>query len=70
MNKYEIDPLIKEKAKKLDEFILIVINLPENGVSDFATAYIKEHELIEYKCRRCKNDGMWQRNHYHLLRPN
>ena len=32
MNKYEIDPLIKEKAKKLDEFILTIINLPENMV--------------------------------------
>ena len=51
MNKYEIDPLIKEKAKKLNEFILTSNkSASKHGVSDFTLiAYIKEHELIDYK---------------------
>ena len=69
MNKYEIDPLIKEKAEKLSEFILTSNkSAKKHGVSDFTLiAYIKEHELIEYKCRRCKNDGMWQKKPLPLI---
>ena len=69
MEKYDIDALIKEKANKLDEFIL-TSNKTANkrGVSDFTLiAYIKEHELIEYKCRRCKNDGMWHKKPLPLI---
>ena len=36
MNKYEIDPLIKEKAEKLNEFILTSNkSAKKHGVSDF-----------------------------------
>ena len=36
MNKYEIDPLIKEKAQKLNEFILTSNkSAKKHGVSDF-----------------------------------
>ena len=69
MEKYDIDASIKEKANKLDEFIL-TSNKTANkrGISDFTLiAYIKEHELIEYKCRRCKNDGMWHKKPLPLI---
>ena len=69
MEKYAIDELIKEKAEKLDEFILTSNKTAsKRGVSDFTLiAYIKEHELIEYKCRRCKNDGMWHKKPLPLI---
>jgi len=69
MEKYAIDELIKEKAKLLDEFILTSNNsASKKGVSDFTLiAYIKENELIEYKCRRCKNDGMWHKKPLPLI---
>ena len=57
MNKYEIDPLIKEKA--VNEFILTVINLPKNtGSAILPLSPIKEHELIEYKFCLLQNGGM------------
>jgi hypothetical protein len=69
MNKYEIDASIKEKAKKLNEFILTNNkSATKRNTSDFTLiAYIKEHELIEYKCRRCKNDGMWHKKPLPLI---
>ena len=69
MNKYEIDASIKEKADKLNEFILTNNNsATKRNTSDFTLiAYIKEHELIEYKCRRCKNDGMWHKKPLPLI---
>ena len=69
MEKYDIDELIKEKAEKLDEFILTSNkSASKRGVSDFTLiAYIKENELIEYKCRRCKNDGMWHKKPLPLI---
>jgi len=69
MNKYEIDASIKEKADKLNEFILTNNkSATKRNTSDFTLiAYIKEHELIEYKCRRCKNDGMWHKKPLPLI---
>ena len=69
MNKYEIDASIKEKAEKLNEFILTNNkSATKRNTSDFTLiAYIKEHELIEYKCRRCKNDGMWHKKPLPLI---
>ena len=69
MNKYEIDASIKEKAKKLNEFILTNNkSATKRNTSDFTLiAYIKEHELIEYKCRRCKNDGIWHKKPLPLI---
>jgi hypothetical protein len=69
MNKYEIDASIKEKAKKLNEFILTNNkSATKRNTSDFTLiAYIKEHELIEYKCRRCKNEGMWHKKPLPLI---
>tara|TARA_Y100000389_G_scaffold182962_1_gene200006 strand:+ start:69 stop:584 length:516 start_codon:yes stop_codon:yes gene_type:complete len=69
MEKYDIDEIIKEKAEKLNEFILTNNKTTsKQKISDFTLiAYIKEHELIEYKCRRCKNDGMWQKKPLPLI---
>ena len=42
--------LIKEKAQKLSEFILTSNKSAKKHGVKFYAAYIKEHELIEYKC--------------------
>tara|TARA_Y100000287_G_C14119054_1_gene303992 strand:- start:19 stop:528 length:510 start_codon:yes stop_codon:yes gene_type:complete len=69
MENFDIDALIKEKAQKLSEFILTNNKTPsKQGVSDFTLiAYIKENELLEYRCRRCKNDGFWQKKPLPLI---
>ena len=63
----EVSFQIAEKARKLNEFILTKWKRNKN-VDDFTlSAYIIEHELMPYICKRCKLDSIWNNKPLNLV---
>ena len=63
----EVSFQISEKASKLNEFILTKWKRNKN-VDDFTlSAYIIEHELMPYICKRCKLDSIWNNKPLNLV---
>ena len=57
MESYEINIDLKEKAKKLDKFIL---SKKKNNVDDtILKVFIIEHELLKHECKKCKQEPYW-----------
>ena len=57
MESYEINIDLKEKAKKLDKFIL---SKKKNNVDDtILKVFIIEHELLTHLCKKCKQEPYW-----------
>lgn len=67
MSEIKLNDNIVDKSNKLDAFILNKWGVHKN-VNDFTLmAYIIENEFLEYKCRRCGLDNIWQKKPLTLI---
>ena len=64
---FEVSFKIAEKARKLNEFVLTKWKR-DKKIDDFTlSAYIIEHNLMDYICKRCKLDSIWNNKPLNLV---
>jgi|APSaa5957512535_1039671.scaffolds.fasta_scaffold201132_2 Zn finger protein HypA/HybF involved in hydrogenase expression len=56
MENYEINPIYQKKVDALNTFILSKKSFVSN---DDLALFLVDKEILEYKCKKCDNDGMW-----------
>ena len=56
MENYEINPIYQKKVDALNTFILSKKSFVSN---DDLALFLVDKEILEYKCKKCTNDGMW-----------
>ncbi len=64
MENYEIDPKLLSKINSLNKYILSKDSKVSN---EDLTLFIVDNKIIEYKCKKCSNEGLWQDKPINLI---
>lgn len=66
LNKLEIKLDLKERLNKYENFILSD-RIKKNQSDELITTYIIENNLIEYKCKKCNQNSIWNEKPLQLV---